>query len=59
MGSFTLKDDAERKRRIDKVFELFPVLAERAGKWAGCFRAESSRCGHRKGPYDRPEGAAS
>ena len=31
MGSFTLKDDAERKRRIDKVFsELFPVLANPA-----------------------------
>ncbi len=34
MGSFTLKDDVERKRRMDKVFELFPVLEER-GKQPG------------------------
>ncbi|HQD42176.1 MAG TPA: ABC transporter ATP-binding protein, partial [Bacillota bacterium] len=35
MGSFTLKDDAERKRRIDKVFELFPVLADRRRQMGG------------------------
>jgi branched-chain amino acid transport system ATP-binding protein len=35
MGSFTLKDDAERKRRINKVFELFPVLADRRRQMGG------------------------
>jgi branched-chain amino acid transport system ATP-binding protein len=35
MGSFTLKDDAERKRRIEKVFELFPLLAERRKQMGG------------------------
>lgn len=29
LGSFTLKDDAERKRRIEHVYEVFPVLRER------------------------------
>ncbi len=29
LGSFTLDDDAERKRRMDHVFEIFPVLYER------------------------------
>jgi branched-chain amino acid transport system ATP-binding protein len=29
LGSFTLQDAAERKRRMDHVFEIFPVLAER------------------------------
>ncbi len=29
LGSFTLGDDAERKRRMDHVFEIFPVLEER------------------------------
>jgi branched-chain amino acid transport system ATP-binding protein len=29
LGSFTLKDDAERKRRMEHVFEIFPVLHER------------------------------
>jgi branched-chain amino acid transport system ATP-binding protein len=29
LGSFTLDDDAERKRRMDHVFEIFPVLSER------------------------------
>lgn len=35
MGSFTLKDDAERKRRIERVFELFPVLEERKKQMGG------------------------
>ena len=35
MGSFTLKDDVERKRRMDKVFELFPVLADRYKQMGG------------------------
>ncbi|WID95209.1 ABC transporter ATP-binding protein [Bosea vestrisii] len=30
LGSFVLRDDAERKRRLDNVFGLFPILAERA-----------------------------
>jgi branched-chain amino acid transport system ATP-binding protein len=29
LGSFTLDDDAERKRRMDHVFDIFPVLHER------------------------------
>lgn len=32
LGSFTLKDDAERKRRMDHVFEVFPVLHERRNR---------------------------
>ncbi len=35
MGSFTLKDDVERKRRIDNVFEFFPVLEERKKQMGG------------------------
>ena len=29
LGSFTLKDDAERRRRMDRVFEIFPILQQR------------------------------
>jgi branched-chain amino acid transport system ATP-binding protein len=29
LGSFTLSDDSERKRRMEHVFEIFPVLKER------------------------------
>ncbi|MBT8354668.1 MAG: ABC transporter ATP-binding protein, partial [Desulfofustis sp.] len=29
LGSFTLDDEAERKKRLDHVFEIFPVLEER------------------------------
>ena len=29
LGSFTLSDEAERRRRLDHVFALFPVLAQR------------------------------
>ena len=29
LGSFILKDDAERKRRIDSVFDRFPILGKR------------------------------
>ncbi len=32
LGSFTLDDDAERKRRMDHVFEIFPVLEERKNR---------------------------
>ncbi|MEA2113903.1 MAG: ABC transporter ATP-binding protein [Thermodesulfobacteriota bacterium] len=32
LGSFTLKDDAERKKRMDHVFEIFPVLHERRNR---------------------------
>lgn len=35
MGSFTLKDDAERKRKIDRAFELFPVLKDRRKQMGG------------------------
>lgn len=35
LGSFTLKDDKERRRRIDHVFELFPVLKERQKQMGG------------------------
>ncbi len=30
LGSFTLKDEAERRRRMEHVFEIFPVLRERS-----------------------------
>ncbi len=29
LGSFTLKDDKERQRRMDHVYEIFPILYER------------------------------
>lgn len=29
LGSFTLEDEAERRRRLDHVFEIFPILEER------------------------------
>lgn len=35
LGSFTLKDDVERKKRMEHDYELFPVLGERRHKDAG------------------------
>lgn len=35
LGSFTLKDDQERKRRMDHVFEVFPILEARQKQDAG------------------------
>ena len=35
LGSFTLKDDAERKKRMDHIYELFPVLGERRHRDSG------------------------
>ncbi len=35
LGSYTLKDDAERKQRMDYVYDLFPVLSERRNRDAG------------------------
>lgn len=35
LGSFTLKDDADRKRRMEHVYELFPVLGERRHRDSG------------------------
>ena len=35
LGSFTLKDDAERKRRVKQVFERFPILGERQKQLGG------------------------
>ena len=35
LGSFTLNDDAERKRRMEHVYELFPVLGERRHRDSG------------------------
>ncbi len=32
LGSFTLRDEAERKNRRDHVFEIFPVLYERRNR---------------------------
>ena len=32
LGSFTLKDDVERKRRMEHVFEIFPLLEERKNR---------------------------
>ena len=35
MGAYLLKDGAAVRRRLDMVFQLFPVLAERRNQWAG------------------------
>lgn len=35
LGSFTLKDDKERIKRIEHAFELFPVLKERQKQMGG------------------------
>jgi branched-chain amino acid transport system ATP-binding protein len=32
LGSFTLKDERERKRRMEHVFDIFPVLHERRNR---------------------------
>ena len=32
LGSFTLQDDGERKKRMEHVFEIFPVLHERRNR---------------------------
>ena len=32
LGSFTLKDDSERRKRMDHVYELFPILHERRNR---------------------------
>lgn len=37
MGGYVLKNSAERKKRIDKVYEMFPLLAERHNEKAGNF----------------------
>jgi len=35
LGSYTLKDNVIRKKRIDRVFDLFPVLKERQKQMGG------------------------
>ncbi|NLC77562.1 MAG: ABC transporter ATP-binding protein [Clostridia bacterium] len=35
LGSFTLKDDRERQRRMEHVFEVFPILEDRQKQDAG------------------------
>jgi branched-chain amino acid transport system ATP-binding protein len=35
MGAYTLKDRAERRRRLDRVYGMFPLLAERRNEKAG------------------------
>ena len=35
LGSFQLKDDSERKRRMNNVFERFPILGQRAKQLGG------------------------
>lgn len=35
MGAYTLKDRAERRRRLDRVYWMFPLLAERRNEKAG------------------------
>ncbi len=32
LGSFTLRDDIERKKRMDHVFDIFPILHERRNR---------------------------
>ncbi|HSW36510.1 MAG TPA: ABC transporter ATP-binding protein, partial [Candidatus Limnocylindrales bacterium] len=35
LGSFTLKDNVERKKRIEYVFEVFPILRDRHRQMGG------------------------
>jgi len=35
MGAYLMKDGPSIRRRLDGVFQLFPVLAERRNQWAG------------------------
>ncbi len=35
LGSYTLKDNIERKKRIERVYELFPVLKDRQKQMGG------------------------
>ena len=35
LGSYTLKDNTERKRRIDSVYDRFPILAQRSRQHGG------------------------
>ena len=35
LGSYTLKDDRERRRRMNSVYERFPILAERSKQLGG------------------------
>jgi len=35
LGSFTLKDDTERKRRVQNVFDRFPILGQRHKQMGG------------------------
>lgn len=35
LGSYTLKDNVERKKRLERVFDLFPVLKERQKQMGG------------------------
>ena len=35
LGSFTLKDDVERKRRMNGIFERFPILGKRSKQLGG------------------------
>ena len=35
IGAYTLRDRAERKRRLDRVYAMFPFLAERRSEKAG------------------------
>lgn len=35
MGAYTIKDKAERQRRLERVYTIFPMLAERRNERAG------------------------
>jgi len=37
MGAYILRDRAKRRRRMDKVYEMFPILKERKNEKAGNF----------------------
>jgi len=37
MGAYILRDKAERRRRMDKVYAMFPILKERKNEKAGNF----------------------
>lgn len=50
LGAFLRKDAEEVQRDLERVFELFPILAERQTQLGGRSRAASSRCWRSGGP---------
>jgi ABC-type branched-subunit amino acid transport system ATPase component len=56
MGSYTVKDKALQKERLDFVYELFPRLAERRGQLAGTMSGgERKMLAIARGMMSKPE----